>query len=77
MLLNCLLPGLSYYHGTNSSCTSNDISPVMEHTNVEWLHHMRISTTKVSPVGLEAKWMEILKGLHAAKHKWRTPKTCL
>ena len=51
-----------------SSCTNNDIDPVVsEHTNAELLHHMRISTTYVSSVGIEAKWMKIQKNI-----KWRT-----
>jgi hypothetical protein len=43
-------------------CTNSDTDPVIsEHTNIELLHHMRISTTYVSSVGIEAKWMKIQK----------------
>jgi hypothetical protein len=36
--------------------TNNDIDPVVsEHANAELLHHMRISATYVSLVGIEAK----------------------
>jgi hypothetical protein len=69
------------YHGTNSSCTNSDIDPVIsEHTNVELLHHIWISTTYDSSVGIEAKWMKIpppkkkknIKWRRSIKHKLRT-----
>jgi hypothetical protein len=54
--------------------TRSDIDPlVLEHTNLELLHHMQISTTNVSSVGTEAKLMEMgAKEYYMMKSKKKT-----
>jgi hypothetical protein len=48
-----------------SSCTNNDIDPVIsEHTNAELLHHMRISATYFSLMGLKPNEWKYKKTLN-------------